>query len=126
MNKDDNDISDNDLDLKNHKPFTIRYVAPKNMEEAQRRKDELGAAILQIQSQLGSRPEDNEWRKKTKIALLCKTEELRRIKTYIREGKQVKFDALGEAVEILRQLDASGVDVTERGKFLIERYTTRH
>lgn len=64
--------------------FTIRYEKPKSLEEALDRRDQLGADIEQIQTQLGLRPNDTEWRKKAKIALLCKTEELRRIKTFIR------------------------------------------
>jgi hypothetical protein len=125
-NKDNDNMDESSLEAKERKPFTIRYEAPQSMEEAFQRKEELGAAILQIQSQLGSRPEDNEWRRKTKIALLCKTEELRRVKNYIRENKQTKFDALSEAVAILRGLDASGIDITERGKFILERFSTRH
>lgn len=122
-NNDNKDI--NDLDVKK-KAFTIRYTGPKSLEEAYQRRDEIGAAILQIQSQLGSRPEDNEWRHKTKVALLCKTEELRLLKQYIREHKEDRFDALKEAVEILRQLDSSGIDITERGRFVLERFGTRH
>lgn len=116
-------MNEDDLETK-RKPFTIRYIEPASLEEALQRKDELGAAILQIQSQLGSRQEDNEWRRKTKVALLCKTEELRRIKSYVREHKQSKFDALSEAVEILQQLEKTGVDITDRGRLLIKQYLT--
>ncbi len=112
----------NDEETTEKKTFSIKYVSPVNIEEAFSRKEELGAAILQIQSQLGSRQENNEWRRKTKVALLCKTEELRRVKNYIRINRQSKIDFLNEVIDILRHLNHSGVDITERGRSILELY----
>lgn len=120
----------------NKKEFNIKYEAPKTLEEAFTRKEKLGADIEQIQSQLGNRPNDQEWRSKAKIALLCKTEELRRIKSYIRENKTEVYTELSYsrvlleqlkstlkvAMEVLSSLHEKGIDIGEQGKFLLASY----
>lgn len=108
------------------KTFTIRYVEPQSLKEALDRKERLGAEVEQIQVQLGERPSDTEWRSKAKIALLCKTEELRLLKNYIREQNQNSIEYvnglkghLDTAMKILVELEGDGVDITEKGRSLL-------
>lgn len=72
----------------------IDYVEPTGIEDARRRKSELGLYIQSIQTQLADRDrqvdgrrltdrEYHQWRHKALVALNCKYEELRRVKEYL-------------------------------------------
>jgi chromosome segregation ATPase len=90
----------------------VAFVEPKTLEEAEKRRSELGDAVNSIQSQLGSLNhtidgrrmnvyEWEQWRKKAKAAHGFKCAELRKVKEWIRQYHRtykVTVSALGKGI----------------------------